>query len=32
LIQTVNQLYNITDDEFNVVINDDMFTSELTIE
>lgn len=32
LIQTVNQLYNITDDEFNVVINDDMFKSELTIE
>ena len=32
LIQSVNQLYNITDEEFNVVINDDMFTSELTIE
>lgn len=32
LIQSVNQLYNITDEEFNIVINDDMFTSELTIE
>jgi len=32
LVQTVNQLYNISNDEFNVVMNDDMFKSELTIE
>lgn len=32
LIQNINQLYGISDDEFNQVVNDEMFTTELTIE
>jgi hypothetical protein len=32
LVQTVNSLYDISDDEFNQVVNDEMFTTELTIE
>lgn len=32
LIQSINLLYNITGEEYNVVLNDDMFTAELTIE
>ncbi len=32
LIETVNELYGISMDEFNIVINDEMFTKELIIE
>lgn len=32
LIQTINQLYGITDEEYSVVMNDEMFTTELAIE
>jgi type I restriction-modification system DNA methylase subunit len=32
LIETVNQLYGITEEEYNAVLNDEMFTTELGIE
>jgi hypothetical protein len=32
LIQNINLLYGISDEEFSLVMNDDMFTTELTIE
>lgn len=32
LIEAVNKLYQISDEDYNVVINDDMFKNELTIE
>jgi hypothetical protein len=32
LIQRINSLYGITEEEFNLVMNDDMFTTELAIE